>query len=180
MHLRKSWVLVGLLAAVAATASALQAAVIYKWTDQDGVVHYSDQAVPGAEKVGTTTPINRAAAVGASGQTTPGSAAPKPTGPVQLTITSPSNEQVFFNDEVASVHLDVQPPLKVTQAITWHLNGKILDQPPNAVSFTLQGLDRGAYVLAATVVDQDTGDAQTSPQVTFYFRQPSGLSPQHK
>ena len=176
MHQRKSWILLSLLAA----AFAVQAAVIYKWTDKDGVVHYSDQAVPGAEKVGSTTPINRAASLGTPGQGAVPGAPQKPVGPVTLTITAPANEQVFFNDDLATVHLDVQPALKNTQAITWHLNGKPLDQPPNAVSFTLQGLERGTYVLAATLVDQDTGDALTSPQVTFYFRQPSALSPQHR
>ena len=40
-----------MLAALAAFAA--QAAVIYKWTDADGVVHFSDQPVPGAEKIYT-------------------------------------------------------------------------------------------------------------------------------
>ena len=39
-----------------------QAAVVYKWTDADGVVHYSDQPVPGAEKIYTAS----SAAVGSA------------------------------------------------------------------------------------------------------------------
>jgi hypothetical protein len=35
-------------------------------------------------------------------------------------------------------------------------------------------------VLTATMVDQETGDSQNSQSVTFYFRQPSALSPQHR
>ena len=46
MHPRRLWIVLGLLTAVAA-----QSAVIYKWTDANGVVHYSDQPVPGAEKI---------------------------------------------------------------------------------------------------------------------------------
>jgi hypothetical protein len=177
MHLRKPWLLVSVLAAFA-----VQAGVIYKWTDADGVVHYSDQAVPGAEKIATSSSSLNRANSGPS-QPSTGTTQPKP-GPsaaaLQLTLVSPSPEQVFFNDETVNVSLDVQPALKPTQAITWHLNGKALEQPPNAVSFGLQGLERGTYVLSATVVDQVTGDAVNSPTVTFYFRQPSALSPLHR
>ena len=38
---------------VALASFAGQAAVVYKWTDSDGVVHFSDQPVPGAEKITT-------------------------------------------------------------------------------------------------------------------------------
>jgi hypothetical protein len=178
MHLRKSWVLLSALAAFA-----VQAAVIYKWTDADGVVHYSDQAVPGAEKIFTSAAsLNRAASPSAPGRASTSAAPPAKSAAFayQLAITTPANEQTFFNDDVASVHLDLQPALKPNHIITWHLNGKPLDQPPFAVSFALQGLERGTYVLAATIVDQQTGESQTSPSVTFYFRQPSALSPQHR
>jgi hypothetical protein len=176
MHLRKPWVLLSVLAALA-----VQAGVIYKWTDADGVVHYSDQAVPGAEKIATSSSSLNRADSGPSHPST-GTTQQKPGASAiqQLTLVSPSPEQVFFNDEVVSVSLDLQPALKKSQAITWHLNGKALEQPPNAVSFSLQGLERGTYVLSATVVDQETGDALNSPTVTFYFRQPSALSPLHR
>jgi hypothetical protein len=163
MHLRKPWVLVSVLAAFA-----VQAGVIYKWTD--------------AEKIATSSSSLNRANSGPS-QPSTGTTQPKPgasAAALQLTLISPSPEQVFFNDETVNVSLDVQPALKPTQAITWHLNGKALEQPPSAVSFGLQGLERGTYVLSATVVDQVTGDAVSSPTVTFYFRQPSALSPLHR
>jgi hypothetical protein len=60
------------------------------------------------------------------------------------------------------------------------LNGAALqDQPPSAVQFTLQSLTRGTYSLTATVVDAGNGSTQTA-SVTFYVRQPSALSPQHR
>ena len=175
MHLRKYWLLVNVLAACA-----VQAAVIYKWTDADGVVHYSDQAVPGAEKIYTSAAsINRADSPnpGAARSAAAATAAKPGAANYQLTITSPANNQTFFNDDVTSVHLDVQPALKSSQSITWNLNGKPLDQPPTAVSFSLQGLERGTYVLTATLVDQQTGESQSSSSVTFYYRQPSQLAP---
>ena len=41
--------------AIFASRIPVDAAVIYKWTDADGVVHFSDQAVPGAEKILTSS-----------------------------------------------------------------------------------------------------------------------------
>jgi hypothetical protein len=135
-----------------------QAAVVYKWTDADGVVHYSDQSVPGAEKIYTSE---------ASGL-----------GYVTFAIISPTPDQTFFGDEVVAVNLSLEPGLKPEQTITWHLNGKELDDTSS--HFALPHLDRGAYVIAATITDQASGESRTSDSVTFYVRQPSELSPQHK
>jgi hypothetical protein len=179
MHPRTSWLVAGLLAAFA-----VQAAVVYKWVDPDGVVHYSDQASPGAEKIYTSSSTS----AGASGQRTPAgspqaAASTPPAGALaysEFSITSPVNDQTFFGDDVIAVHLSLAPALKPNQSIAWHLNGQELDNPPDAVSFPLPHLDRGTYTLAATITDQRTGDAQSSNTVTFFVRQPSALAPQHK
>jgi uncharacterized protein DUF4124 len=177
MHPRQKWLAIGLL-----TGFAAQAAVIYKWVDADGVVHYSDQSSPGAEKIVTAVPSAPAASGGARNAT--GAIAPAQRTAqgglnyTDFTITSPSQEQTFFGDDVVAVHLNLNPSLRPNQAITWHLNGKQLDFPPNAVSFALPRLDRGTYSLAATITDQQTSESQTSNNVTFYVRQPSALSPQ--
>jgi Domain of unknown function (DUF4124) len=176
MHPRQSWLAIGLLAAFT-----VQAAVIYKWVDADGVVHYSDQASPGAEKIVTAT-SSASTPSGARNATGPIAQAPqRPAGGLNYTefsITSPAPDQTFFGDDVVAVHLDLNPSLRPNQAITWHLNGKQLDSPPTAVSFALPRLDRGTYVLAATITDQQTSESETSNSVTFFVRQPSALSPQ--
>jgi len=163
-----------------------QAAVIYKWTDSDGVVHYSDQPVPGAVKIYTTSSSTTGApASGRSNADPQAPGAKKPAEPrmgfTQFSITSPQPDQSFFGDEIVGVNLALDPALKEDQIITWHLNGKQLDdQPPNATRLTLPRLDRGAYVIAATITDQQTGDSLTTDSVNFYVRQPTELSPQHK
>jgi hypothetical protein len=179
MHPRKLWLSLGLLAAFA-----VQAAVVYKWVDADGVVHYSDQASPGAEKIFTSSPSSGSASSApraAAGQSQ--AASPAPAGGLGYTdfsISSPVNDQTFFGDDVIAVHLSLVPSLKLNQKITWHLNGKQLDFPPDALSFSLPHLDRGTYALAATITDQSSGDSQSSNSVTFFVRQPSALGPQHK
>jgi hypothetical protein len=179
MHPRKPWLVLSLFAAFA-----VQAAVIYKWVDADGVVHYSDQASPGAEKIFTSSSSSAAAASSprapAGFQPTPSSAPATGLGYTDFSFASPVSDQTFFGDDVIAVHLSLAPALKPNQNITWHLNGKQLDYPPDALSFSLPHLDRGTYALAATITDQRTGESQTSNSVSFFVRQPSALAPQHK
>jgi Domain of unknown function (DUF4124) len=180
MHLRRLWILPAVLAALAG-----QAAVIYKWTDSSGLVHYSDQPVPGAEKIITSSSSLNGMASGSPAGTAAGASEQKPAVPGsaynRFAITSPVPDQTFFGDEAIGVNLALEPDLKPGQSITWHLNGKELeDQGPAATQFTLPHLDRGTYVIAATITDQKTGSSQTTDSVNFFVRQPSGLSPQHK
>jgi len=178
MHLWRPCLAFCLFAAFAA-----DGAVVYKWTDADGVVHFSDQPVPGAEKIVTSSSTSNG--IGGA-PTRPSNAGQIVAPPSALTysefaVESPSKEQVFFNDEIIPVHLALSPGLKPNQTITWHLNGKQLDdQPPTTVSFTLQSLVRGTYVIAATITDAESGESKTSDSVTFYMRQPSELENQHR
>jgi len=160
-------------------AFAANAAVVYKWIDGDGVVHYSDQPVPGAEKIYTSS-SGKIGTVAGPAAGTP--AAKKPGNTLifeQFAITSPSAEQSFFGDEIISVSLALEPSLGPNQIITWRLNGKPLtDQPQDAAAFALHQLERGSYAIAATITDQTTGESLSTQSVTFYVRQPSALSPQ--
>jgi hypothetical protein len=175
MHLWRHLTVLALFASFAAGA-----AVVYKWTDKDGVVHFSDQPVPGAEMIITSGAASNGISAGAS------HAAPQPrnttaTPVAALAIESPAREQVFFNDDVVPVRLHVEPALQPSQTISWNLNGaQLTDQGPQALSFSLQTLPRGTYVIGATLTDSATGNSQTADSVTFYVRQPSALSPQHK
>ena len=178
-HLR-IWIAFGLLAAFAGNA-----AVIYKWTDAQGVVHFSDQPVPGAEKI----EVGAAPRVGTFGEKPPpppGRTAekPNPTKPAdytQFVLSAPAPEQVFFNDEPVNAHLNLDPGLLPNHVITWYVNGSALgDQASDAVSILLKQLPRGAYTISASVSDAVTGESRNSDTVNFFVREPSTLAPQHK
>jgi Domain of unknown function (DUF4124) len=179
MHLWRLWIALGLFAA-----SAASAAVVYKWTDAGGVVHFSDQAVPGAEKIVTASGTNNGiGGQGTSTNPTPNAAAGKPAGSlkiIELAIDSPSKEQVFFGDDAVPVHLHLVPALQENQTVAWQLNGQQLDDQAGALSFTLQPMPRGSYTITAVVMDSASGESQSAEGITFYVRQPSELAPQHK
>jgi len=179
MHLRQLWIAFALLAPIAT-----HAAVVYKWTDAAGVVHFSDQPVPGAERIVTS---GTASANGIGDSTPPANAVPakkpQPTAAAvsSAAIESPAAEQVFFGSDEVPVRLHMEPNLRPTQSLVWTLNGqRLADQAPDALAFSLPMLPRGTYVIAATVTDSETGETQTAADVTFYVRQPSELAPQHK
>src|ERR1700733_1931752 len=71
MHPCRSWILVGACASWLVPFAA-QALVVYKWTDAQGVVHLSDQPVPGAEKVFTSSAPGHAGILGQTGSAAPG------------------------------------------------------------------------------------------------------------
>jgi Domain of unknown function (DUF4124) len=178
MHLWRQWMALTALAALAIfTASAT---TVYRWTDADGVVHFSDQPAPGAEKVpigpvklyGTPTTSGPSQAQKKQGSATK----PAHLGYTSVVVTSPAAEKTFF-DEPVPVVLTVAPGLKDGDIVTWYLNGAAQDE--KSASFTIARLDRGAYSLYATITDASTQELITSDAVTFYVREPSVLSPQY-
>jgi hypothetical protein len=181
MHLWRPWIVVGLLAAAAG-----QAAVVYKWIDADGVVHYSDQPAPGAEKIAMGASSERSGTSFGAKNVTATIAAPKkaPSSPqdyTQFEIASPVPDETFTGNAPVNAHLNLNPSLLPNHAITWYLNGSpVADQSSESVNITLKDLARGSYSIAATVVDSESGESRSTEGVTFYVREPSMLSPQHK
>jgi hypothetical protein len=153
------------------------AAETYRWVDKDGVVHYSDQPNPGAEKV----PLNIAPA--------PGSVAPRAAAPVQgqpappfvyagCEFVSPNSDQVFFSVRSVSASLNVLPALQAGHRIVVNVNGVPLSSwPETSTGHLLQDLNRGSYTLQARVIDANGRTACTSKALSFHIRQPSLLSP---
>jgi hypothetical protein len=183
MHLRRSWLLVGAWA-WGLVPPAAHALVVYKWTDAQGVVHFSDQPVPGAEKVLTSSAPEHA---GILGQTAgPSSAPPAQKAPTALSgatvaITSPAPQQTFTGGESVPVALSVTPAIKPSWIVVWSLNGaQVPNQAPDATSFTLTDLARGVYTVEAIVTDPGSGETKSAESVTFNVIRPSVLSPQHK
>ncbi|MGA2343878.1 MAG: DUF4124 domain-containing protein [Steroidobacteraceae bacterium] len=178
MHLCRTWIALGLSALV----SAAPAAVVYKWVDADGVVHFSDQPVPGAEKIFTSGASTR----GILSQPAPsgggGQDKQKPPSKViqHVAITSPAPDQTFTGGQQVSASLSAEPALAPSQLVSWTLNGAPVGEESNATDLTLPDLARGTYTLSATVSDSVSGQSISADPVTFNVMRPSVMSPQHK
>ena len=161
-------------------ASSLGAMEAWRWTDKDGVVHYSDQPMPGAEKV----QLNAAPK--------PGSVAPPTSRPqdsedsarnppfryTSCTVASPAQDEVFESVDSVGVSLQVLPGLRPGDRVEVRLNGQVVtDWPPSSTGYQLSGLARGNYQLSGRVLDADGHTMCTLTGSSFNVHQPSLLTP---
>jgi len=152
---------------------------VYKWVDENGVTHYSDQPHPNAKKLevpSAQTFQSRmpSAPAGTSAQ------APSEAGPAYSScqISRPENDEVFMNTFTVPASLRVAPALRPGHRVVLSLDGKPLsNQPATATSFVLNDVERGTHTLSAAIQDASGNEICRSGSVTFHVRQPSRLAP---
>ncbi|MEY2854137.1 MAG: hypothetical protein RL030_1269 [Pseudomonadota bacterium] len=163
-------------------AATLPAADTWRWRDADGVVHFSDVPVPGAElirlgsapKPGTVaTPARPASNPTASGTANGGNES-QIVPYARCVLLAPVNDQVLLNETFVQVAFDLQPALQGSHEIQVLLNGtRSPDWPSTSIQGSLAVQERGSYTLVARVVDDFGRDLCTSPQVLFHVRLPT-------
>jgi len=173
MQIRIIVILLGLLASGTALAQA------YKWTDADGVVHYSDRPQPGATEVDlgkyrapqgnslARKPLPRRA----DNADKDDSGAFRYT---SLSIASPAAEETLWNIEATlNVSVALSPALQGGHRLRVYFDGT--PQEVSSTSFQLQEVYRGAHNLQAEVVDQAGNVLIRSQPSRFYVQQTSVL-----
>ena len=170
-------VLVAIGAALAVAQQTSATTVLYRWVDSDGIVHYSDRPVPGAQKVQISaaqtyksTPVSGATARRTNTQP----AAPQYR---SVVVTSPTEGQTFINtggkiDAGASV----DPPLAAGHQLWFLIDGTRQPDPADGLTASFE-LGRGTHTLAAVVTDEQGREVATAPPVTFYVLQHSIANP---
>lgn len=156
------------------------AAEMWRWKDADGVVHYSDRPVQGAERIDVRAQNATGANVG-----TTAARAPRPEAPPapsaarykRCEVTSPTNDQVFNSVSAVMASLSIEPGLQVGHQLQVLLNGQaVQDWPAGVMSHTFLNLYRGSYTLSVRVLDGNR-ELCSGPAVNFHVRLPSVLAP---
>lgn len=150
-------------------------AEMYKHTDADGVVTFSDKEVPGSTLV-VPRPGNTV--------TLPKYTAKKPKDkPVDkgyrlFTIVSPENDTIF-NDNTGSIPviMTLDPELDATEghSITLYLNGQIVSEKGATLNTTIENIDRGSHTLYAVIFDSAKKSLIQSNSVTVHVKRYSSL-----
>ncbi len=157
---------------VALLASAASASDIYKWVDEDGVIHFSDQPREGAERV-TLQPANVVRPPVRPVQRTDEPAAAQPEAPFRyekLEVVSPAAEETLWNIEgVLNVSLALTPGLQEGHQVRVYHNGQ--PQIVSGTSFQLQEVWRGVHNLQAEVIDANGQMVIRSQPNRFYVQQ---------
>jgi len=157
------------------------AQTVYKWVDENGVVHYSDQPHPNAEKIHvkaiqTYKPAALDTAVagapGATPTTTPGPAYQG------CAVVQPQDGQDFANIPSLNIVVQTDPMLLPGVHIFVSLDGQPLNEgKPTGGQFTLSPVDRGTHSLQAQVRNPDGSIMCQTPSVTFNVHQASIANP---
>lgn len=153
---------------------------IYKQVLPDGTVSYSSEPQPNAEKITPPPPQVIPAARPAS---TPAPERPsQPPAPAyaRLSITEPADDQVVWsNERNVGVALVLDPPLRVEAGhrLVLLVDGTPVPSAADALSLTLNNVDRGTHTLTAEVHDAAGRTLIQSTPVTFHLKQHSVLLP---
>jgi len=164
------------------TAMSAVAADMWRWRDADGVVHYSDRPVPGAQRMEINAPQPESAPA-SQGPATSAPASPEaaPPPPVRFTrceIQRPANDEVFNSVDTVTATIAVEPALTEGFRVQVYLNGaEYKDWPSGALTYSIQNLFRGSYTLQARVIDASGKAACMGPMISFHVRQPTLNSP---
>lgn len=153
-----------------------QAQTVYRWTDPQGNVHYSDHPHPGADKVvlpQTQTYAPPPTANFAPSQSLP--PAPPTAGYTSFTLASPGSEATLWYTHEVTVSVALKPALRGGDTITYHLDGKSIG-PTTATAVTFKDVVRGEHKASATLT-AGNGVTMTAGPVIFFVRQKSILSP---
>jgi hypothetical protein len=157
-----------------AAAPVLATTTLYKWVDDQGVVHYSDQPEPGAEKIKVR-----------SAQTFKGTPAsnqgpgiqqnqPAATRYARLAIETPVADQVLLNESGVLVVASVEPALQPGHQLLYMLDGRPVDGlGPESTSVTLDSVPRGSHTIAVIILDETGSTVASSAAVSFAVREPS-------
>ncbi len=152
----------------------------YTWTDEDGVVHYSDRPRPGAQEVdlgkysapspARRQPVRRSTP--AVRETENDEAAPFRY--ESLAVAAPAAEQTLWNIEgVLNVSLALNPALRPGHQVRVYYDGN--PRTVTGTSFQLQEVWRGMHNLQAEVLDETGRLMIRSEPIRFYVQQTSIL-----
>jgi hypothetical protein len=169
-----------LLCLILLIATPLLAASVWKWRDANGVVHFSDQPVPGAEQVSIQSSSTFIASPIASARSSAASSVRSSAAAISyknVEIWKPSAESTVVNTAgVVSVGVRVEPELAAEHRLALYLDGRLVaDFPERGLEHELGEVARGAHTLNLVVLDAKGTQVSNSAPVQFYVQQPSVL-----
>jgi hypothetical protein len=158
---------------------------IWRWVDENGVVHYSDRPRPGAERVDlrpaqtfTPPPVATPAPRPAT-EPAPATEEEDVIAYSELRIVSPRSQEVLWNIGARlDVEISVVPGLRSNHVIRVYLDGvQAAVLPPGRTSVRLENVFRGERQLRAVIVDQRGRELVATDPLVFFVQQTTLNSP---
>ncbi|MBY6187988.1 DUF4124 domain-containing protein [Marinobacter hydrocarbonoclasticus] len=149
-------------------------AKIYKWTDANGQVHYSDKPRDGAEVVEVDTSKASTIILAKPGPTPPPQVVEAPS--YRIRLTAPEEQAtVRDNNGQLDIQIALEPDLLADHRIELLLDGSVVRTVGGGGSFALDNLDRGEHQLQARVIDENGKVLASSAKRTVFLHRHSRL-----
>ena len=160
--------------------SASSLATVYRWVDENGKVHYSDEPKSNAEAVDLNENTQNSMTIN-----TPPQAKESPKTESQInysvTIISPQEEATIRdNNGDLTVNVSVSPQLPRGAKMTLLVDGVVAVEPQTAPIFKLTGIYRGEHNLVVNLVTQNGKVLASSSPRKIFLHQASVYSPANK
>ena len=165
--------IIAIIAVITAGAALAQA---YRWVDENGVVHYSDRPMEGAELIvlPESTRPSRPAPVFRD-EPVEDAEAGEPQAPFSyqtIEVVAPAPEETLWNIEgVLSVALSIEPALRPTDQVRVYFDGEMREV--RGSSFQIQEVYRGVHNIQAEILDENGNLMGRSLPNRFYVQQNS-------
>jgi len=152
-------------------------AEIYKWTDANGTVHYSDSPTKNAK------PANLPKLQGLDKSRLPATSSTnnnneQATTAPSIAIVRPQPQETLRDGRgLVPVQAAISPALKKGQQLIYYVDGQPTESSPTgATSVQLQGVPRGQHQVSVAVVVGEK-EVSRSPAVVFHMKPPTALTP---
>jgi hypothetical protein len=147
---------------------------IYKWTDPNGSVHFSDKPHDGAEQIKLPKVQSYSAPKVEPSEKSSDAVTDIETRQYEkINIAQPEDQVTIRNTEgFISVILELKPKLMDGDKVQIMLDGDPIGDPEASSAFTLRDIKRGSHTLVAKVVDIKGKLIASSDLVTIYMMPP--------
>lgn len=151
----------------------------YRWTDENGQVHYSDRPAPGATQIELRGAQGYSPAVQPRAQQAAAeSSQPTVREYTAFNVISPAQQETLWNiGAVLNVQVELEPGLQPGHHLGAYLDGQLIDVRATTTQFQLPDVFRGTHTLQAVVLDASGEELLRSLAVTFMVMQTSLQNP---
>jgi len=158
---------------------------VFRWVDDDGVVHFSDRPHEGAEIVALpeaqtfSAPATSRQQQPAEPAAESGEDAAEEVGYKSLRIIGPGQDEVLWNTGGAvNVQIDLEPQLQAGHNVLLFLDDQVVSElAGDQRSFQLSEVFRGTHSLRAEIHDANGEGVFRSTAITFTVQQTSVQNP---
>jgi len=147
-------------------------AKIYKWTDEEGNLHFTDKPKQGATTV-KLPKLQEYSAPKQSPEQQQASAVGSSVDYSEVSITQPeANATIRNNQGFVAIMIHTEPSLADGHKFQLILNSRKVGEPQTSPSFALKELDRGSHNIAIHIVNSNGEPLAKSEQITIHMHRP--------